>query len=827
MAMHTDDIGRDMQGKKIYPVTEYSKSQRIALLINIINFDNPESNRDGAEKDTQAMLNLFHYLGYEVVDYQDLTAQEIDEALINFSKHPKLFNTDSVFVVLMSHGDLGTICGSDLKDFETDKIYERLNTKNCPALMNKPKVIIIQACRGGNDGVVKVSGSRQVMATEYIKSSSKNVSKGDIVHVEKDFIGFYSSTRYTFSYRNPKYGSRFIHYICDVISTYCHMDDIEELFKKVMRRFEDSPEHKQMPTKERVTLTKDFYLLPGIKHLSPGEQHRCVREESLRNQADLQYVKNFQLQNDKVRHVRVLLYGPVGAGKSSFINSVSNVLRRRITCPALTNATNEGSFTKKYETHKIKKDGGQFYPFVFNDLMGLEEGSGRGVRVEDIKLAMMGHVKEGYKFNTWSPLSMSDCYYNPSPSPEDRVHVVVCVHSGNTTEINSSVLQKMKAIREAASDLGIPQLAVLTKFDEACPETDKDLKNVYKSKLVKRKMGDLSSKLGIPLNFILPVKNYSEEIQLNDDIDTLILRALRMMIDFTFSKFYFVAPPAPPRPPTPPRFPIGLLVALSLGVRSLCGLKTPWRQISWGNQADLQYVKNFQLQNDQVRHVRVLLYGPVGAGKSSFINSVSSVLRRRITCPALTNATNEGSFTKKYTAHKIKKDAGQFYPFVFNDLMGLEEGSGRGVRVEDIKLAMIGHVKEGYKFNPWSPLSTSDCYYNPSPSPEDRVHVVVCVYSGNTTEINSSVLQKMKAIRETASDLGIPQLAVLTKFDEACPETEEDLKNTYKSKLVKRKVNFSWNYREEIQLNDDVDTLILSALRMTIDLGEDFIDSKL
>uniref|UniRef100_A0A3Q4IH71 Interferon-induced protein 44-like n=1 Tax=Neolamprologus brichardi TaxID=32507 RepID=A0A3Q4IH71_NEOBR len=222
-----------------------------------------------------------------------------------------------------------------------------------------------------------------------------------------------------------------------------------------------------------------------------------------------------------VRHVRVLLYGPVGAGKSSFINSVSNVLRRRTTCPALTN----------YEAHNIKKDAGKFYPFVFNDLMGLEEGSGRGVREEDIKLAMMGHVKEGYKFNPASPLSTSDSGYNPSPSPEDRCHVLVCVFSGNATDINSSVLQKMKTIREAASDLGIPQLAVLTKFDEVCPETDKDLKNVYKSKLVKRKMGDLSSKLGIPLNFILPVKNYSEETQLNDDVDTLILSALRMMID--------------------------------------------------------------------------------------------------------------------------------------------------------------------------------------------------------------------------------------------------------------------------------------------------------
>ncbi|XP_069576198.1 interferon-induced protein 44-like [Brachyistius frenatus] len=252
------------------------------------------------------------------------------------------------------------------------------------------------------------------------------------------------------------------------------------------------------------------------------------------NGRDLQYVKDYQPQNEDVKHVRVLLYGPVGAGKSSFINSVSSILKGRMTVPAEASATiSNQSHTKMYKTHKFQKESrGNFYPLVFNDIMGVEDGTGRGVKVDDIKLAMKGHVMDNYKFNPLSSLSAGDAGYNPSPSPDDRVHVLVCVCSGNASEIKDSVLQKMRDIREAASDLDIPQLAIVTKVDEACSETENDLKNVYKSKYVKKKMSELSSRLGIPLNGIFPVKNYSKEIALKEDVNTLILSALRMIIDF-------------------------------------------------------------------------------------------------------------------------------------------------------------------------------------------------------------------------------------------------------------------------------------------------------
>lgn len=246
-------------------------------------------------------------------------------------------------------------------------------------------------------------------------------------------------------------------------------------------------------------------------------------------------MRDYKPGREDIKHLRVLLYGPVGAGKSSFINSVISTVRGRSCVPAAASATTAGrSFTKKYETHHIKignRNQGT-YPVVFNDIMGLEEGDSEGVHPADIKLTMKGHVKEGYKFNPVCPLSDADLGYNPEPSLDDRVHVLVCALSANSAEITDSILQKMAEIREMASDLGIPQMMIVTHIDEACPENEKSLRNVYKSKHVKQKMNDFSSAVGIPMNCIFPLKNYSDEIDINDDIDILILSALRKMIDF-------------------------------------------------------------------------------------------------------------------------------------------------------------------------------------------------------------------------------------------------------------------------------------------------------
>lgn len=80
--------------------------------------------------------------------------QAIDDAVIRFSKHRKLKETDSVLVVLMSHGKLGAVLGvetsGDDDKFPINNIYKHLGSEKCPELLDKPKIIIIQACRGGD-----------------------------------------------------------------------------------------------------------------------------------------------------------------------------------------------------------------------------------------------------------------------------------------------------------------------------------------------------------------------------------------------------------------------------------------------------------------------------------------------------------------------------------------------------------------------------------------------------------------------------------------------------------------------------------------------------
>ncbi|KAG7477863.1 hypothetical protein MATL_G00074090 [Megalops atlanticus] len=248
----------------------------------------------------------------------------------------------------------------------------------------------------------------------------------------------------------------------------------------------------------------------------------------------LKELKEFKPANPKVERVRILLHGPIGAGKSSTINSINSIFQGHITSEALADSAGAGeSFTKTLKTYYIenRSSSGSSYAFTFTDIMGLEKKG--GVHQQDIVHALKGRVRDDYKFNPDSPTSDDDPYYNNSPSLRDKVHCLVTVLAADKLSVmEQEVINKLREIRLEASNMGIPQVILLTRVDVACELVNRDLRKVYTSKYIKQQMEKGHTMLGTPMNCILPVKNYSEEIDLVKDVDELLLKALRHIVNF-------------------------------------------------------------------------------------------------------------------------------------------------------------------------------------------------------------------------------------------------------------------------------------------------------
>uniref|UniRef100_W5KKM9 G domain-containing protein n=1 Tax=Astyanax mexicanus TaxID=7994 RepID=W5KKM9_ASTMX len=236
-------------------------------------------------------------------------------------------------------------------------------------------------------------------------------------------------------------------------------------------------------------------------------------------------VKSFEISSEGVEEFRFLLQGPAGAGKSSIINTIKTVFEGHHYINCLTASALTGdSFTTKFEKFTI----GQF---AFYDMMGLEQGEYKGVHPDDIISAVKGHVPEDYIFKPNAPIDKFNTEYINEPTLNSQIHCLVSViPADKITMIEDDVIDKMKNIRKAASEIGIPQVLFMTRVDQVCKMTQRDITKIYQSKKIKEKIDECSNRLGVPLNCIFPVKNYSEENKPNEKLNCLMLEALTQIV---------------------------------------------------------------------------------------------------------------------------------------------------------------------------------------------------------------------------------------------------------------------------------------------------------
>ncbi|XP_042605132.1 interferon-induced protein 44-like isoform X2 [Cyprinus carpio] len=254
-------------------------------------------------------------------------------------------------------------------------------------------------------------------------------------------------------------------------------------------------------------------------------------------------IRNYKPLMSSVSRVRILMIGPVGAGKSSFFNSINSIFMGHVTSKAMSGSAGT-SVTTQFRTYPVK-DGCERkpLPFVLCDTMGLEEQSGAGLDIEDISNILQGHIPDRYKFNPTAPFKPDEQKASRPASLQEKIHCVVYVIDTNKISLMSDKLQeKLNSIRSQINSLAIPQIALMTKVDEACPHVQKDLQNTYASSYIKSKVQEMSSWLGVPVSCVLPVKNYSQELELELNCDILLLTALQQMLRFADDYFDDICP---------------------------------------------------------------------------------------------------------------------------------------------------------------------------------------------------------------------------------------------------------------------------------------------
>ncbi|KAG1942313.1 caspase-8 [Pimephales promelas] len=226
------------------------------LIINNYRFKENTSlrNREGTQKDREALDVLFKRMHFEVEVRDDLQASDIRDVIKEFAdkNHAKM----GAFVCcVLSHGKKGTVLGTDGEPVEIRELTQPFS--KCRTLASKPKLFFIQACQGdvGQNGIWTADGEVNDTEEGPFEEDAYNPALRKIP-IEADFLIGMATVEYYQSYRHIKRGSIYIQELCKQLKK-CRHEDILSILTKVNREVSTKvlQGHKQMP-EPRYTLTK-------------------------------------------------------------------------------------------------------------------------------------------------------------------------------------------------------------------------------------------------------------------------------------------------------------------------------------------------------------------------------------------------------------------------------------------------------------------------------------------------------------------------------------------------------------------------------------------
>ena len=298
----------------------YSIKQRIrgrCVIISNENFDFELQPRlSGAKTGVNKLVQLFEQLSFEVIVFEDLSAEEIYQRLSEESNCPKHKDADCFILVMCSLGNENGIYGTDKKQVKLNSILKLFNAQNCSYLAFKPKLVFLNFSQGTmfDVSVTRIEkddnacpeycpsrdehrydapstelfdkGIQESANTHYGKGGGVEESLHGSLNVKEEILSIPSTADFLIaracqpgyhSFSNPN-GGWFIQAIVWVFQRYAYDREIHQLLILVNRLVAKGcsksrvwADKRQMPRFDS-SLQKMFFFFPGVYAAEPTNE---------------------------------------------------------------------------------------------------------------------------------------------------------------------------------------------------------------------------------------------------------------------------------------------------------------------------------------------------------------------------------------------------------------------------------------------------------------------------------------------------------------------------------------------------------------------------
>ena len=195
------------------------------IIINNLKFEDERMDRHGARKDEDSLKRLFTDLKFKVVIERDLDKHEIERVAERFAKKDHREFGAFVFILMSHGGNRDCILGVQGRRTSVENLMVEFQARNCPSLKGKPKVFIIQTCRGFLDyanetfqspvgsiqsqDVLSTSPSSDAQSTGRPFTADSTLSRS-VFPTEADFLLAFATVPGFVSFRFTEFGTIFI-----------------------------------------------------------------------------------------------------------------------------------------------------------------------------------------------------------------------------------------------------------------------------------------------------------------------------------------------------------------------------------------------------------------------------------------------------------------------------------------------------------------------------------------------------------------------------------------------------------------------------------------